>query len=54
MTKLSDSLAAGLSQSLLGPQPSDDDAGGQIRPVDGLSYVAGDRTTPLRLSLIHI
>ena len=52
MTTLSESLAAGLSQSLLSQPAPGGAAGGQIRPVDGLSYVAGDRSTPLRRSTI--
>ena len=48
MSILSQSMAGGLSASLWGRNDAVDASAAQLAPVDGRSYVAGDRTIPLR------
>jgi fatty-acyl-CoA synthase len=52
MTILSESLAGKLSASFLGRNADADDHGAVIAPVNGKSYVSGDRSVPLRRTTI--
>lgn len=52
MSSLSQSMAHGLSVSLWGRNDAAEGPAAQLAPVDGRSYVAGDRTVPLRYATI--
>jgi fatty-acyl-CoA synthase len=52
MTILSESMAGTLSASLFRRSYAAGDASGAIAPVDGKSYVSGDRSVPLRRATI--
>ena len=52
MTILSESMAARLSVSFFHQNDAADHAGAIIAPVDGKSYVSGDRSVPLRRATI--
>jgi fatty-acyl-CoA synthase len=52
MTILSESMAGKLSASFFGQDGDTGDQGAIIAPVDGKSYVSGDRSVPLRRATI--